>query len=322
MQIGRRAALGGLAAAIAGAARAAEWPQKNVVWVVPFPAGGGSDVFARPVANHGTGPLGRTIVVDNRGGAGGTIGAAQVARSAPDGYTMLVATTGHTYAPQIYPSAGFDFARDFAPISAFARTPSALVVNPARLDISTVDQFIAAAKQKPGSIDMGSPGAGTVPHLALVMLENRTGIELHHVPYRGGAPALQDLLGGQIVGMFGTVSTLVPYIQSGKLRALGVAGRRREPTLPDVPTLDEAGLKNFRATSWFGLFAPKHTPTMILDHMNAAVQQALGADEVKRTWLEQAAKVELESRAEFTRFVELEIERWTAIAKAADVHLE
>jgi tripartite-type tricarboxylate transporter receptor subunit TctC len=235
---------------------------------------------------------------------------------------MLVASTAHTYATTVYPQAGFDLARDFAPISAFARSPSALVVNPEKLHVTSLAEFVEAAKKKPGSIEMGSPGLGTVPHLAIVLLQNRARIELHHVPYRGGAPALQDLLGGQIVAMFGSVSTLVPHINAGKLRALGVAGRRREPMLPNVPTIDEAGLKDFRAASWFGLFAPRRTPAAILDRMHAAVQMALGGDEVKRVWVEQAAKVEPESRADFSRFVEQEIRRWTAIAKAAGVQLE
>jgi tripartite-type tricarboxylate transporter receptor subunit TctC len=322
MKLGRRTTLGGLVTAVAADARAAEWPQRNIVWIVPFPAGGPTDVFARPIAANASATLGQTIVIDNRAGAGGTIGAAQAARAPADGYTMLVANTPHTYAPAIYPQAGFDLARDFTPISALARSPSALVVNPAKLDVTSLAQFIEVAKRKPGSIEMGSPGLGTVPHLAIALLQSRIGIEVHHVPYRGGAPALQDLLAGQIVATFGSVSTLVPYVNAGKLRSLAIAGRRREPLLPNVPTFDEAGLKDFRAGSWFGLFAPKRTPTMILDRMHAAVQTALGSDEVKRVWVEQAAKVELESRADFSRFVEQEIVRWNRIAKAANIQLE
>ena len=324
MNLGRRAALGGVLAAGADmtGARAAVWPEKNIVWIVPFPAGGPTDVFARPVAAGASATLGQTIVIDNRAGAGGTIGAAQAARAPADGYTMLVATTAHTYAPAIYPQAGFELTRDFAPISAFARSPSALVINPQKLDVTSLAQFIEVAQRKPGSIEMGSPGLGTVPHLAMELLQSRAGLKMHHVPYRGGAPALQDLLAGQIVATFGSVSTLVPYVNAGKLCALAVAGRRREPLLPNVPTFDEAGLKDFRATSWFGLFAPRRTPTAVLDRMHAAVQAALGSDEVKRVWVEQAAKVELESRADFSRFVEQEIVRWNRVAKAANIQLE
>lgn len=320
--IGRRTALGGLLGAIAGAARAAEWPEKSLTWIVPFPAGGPTDVFARPVAAPTGNALGQSIVIDNRGGAGGTVGAAQAARAAADGYTMLVGQTALTYSPLIYPKAGFDLGRDFAPISAFARTQSALVVNPAKLDVKTVAEFIDAARRTPGGIDVASPGLGTVPHLAIVALEGRAKIVLNHVPYRGGAPALQDLLGGQVAATFGSMSTTLAHIRSGKLRALGIAGRRREPLLPDVPTMHEQGLTDFRAVAWFGLFAPKRTPVAVLDRVHGLVQAALASEEVKRVWTEQAAKVELESRADFTRFIGQEIVRWGAIAKAANVQLE
>jgi tripartite-type tricarboxylate transporter receptor subunit TctC len=322
IELGRRAALGSLAASAATAALAAEWPSKTSTWVVPFPAGGPTDVFARLVATRVSAILGQPIVIDNRGGAGGTIGAAQVARVTPDGYTMLVGYTGHTFSPIIYPKAGFELGRDFAPISAFARVQSALVVNPAKLDVKTLQEFIEMAKAKPESIDVASPGLGTVPHLALVGFQSRTGVSLHHVPYRGGAPALQDLLAGVVAASFTSIATIMPQLREGKLRALAVAGRRREALLPDVPTMDEAGLKDFRAVSWYGLFAPKRVPTAILDRLQGAIQKALADDEIKRVWAEQAAKVELESRADFTRFVGQEIVRWSERARAAGVEIE
>jgi tripartite-type tricarboxylate transporter receptor subunit TctC len=322
--LGRRATLGGAIASVvtATAARAAEWPDKPLTWVVPFPAGGPTDVFARPVAAQIAGTIGQTIVIDNRGGAGGTIAALQVARVPADGYTMIVGSTGLSFAPLVYPKAGFELARDFEPITAFARVQSALVINPERLDVKTLQEFINAARAKPGSIEIASPGLGTVPHLAIVNFQQRAGVELHHVPYRGGAPALQDLLGGNVAASFASISTLAAHVKAGKLRVLAVAGRRREPLLPDVPTMDEAGLKDFRAITWFGLFAPKRTPAAVLDRMHGVVQTALAKDEVKRVWAEQAAKVELESRADFSRFVDQEIVRWGAIAKVANVQLE
>lgn len=323
MRFRRRAALGGLAATgIACGARAAVWPEKNIIWVVPFPAGGSTDVFARSIGGPVSETLGRMIVVDNRGGAGGTMGAAQVARSAADGYTMLVGYTGLTYASLVYRQPGFELMRDFVPICAIARTPTVLVVNPERLDVSTLAQFIAETRRKPGSIDIASAGLATVQHLAIVMLQSRTGIDLHHIPYRGGPPAMQDLLSGQVAALFHSVGAVEPYVKAGKLRALAVAGRRREALLPDVPTMDEAGVRDFRAGTWFGLFAPKLTPVSILDRLHAAAQAALGSDEVKRVWAEQGAKVELESRADFTRFVDQEIVRWNAIARAANIQLE
>jgi tripartite-type tricarboxylate transporter receptor subunit TctC len=250
------------------------------------------------------------------------VSAAQVARAAPDGYTMLIGYTGLAYAPMVYPQPGFDLMRDFAPISALARTPSVLVVNPRRLDVSSLAEFIAAARRAPGAIDVASPGLATVQHFAIVLLQNRTGIEVHHVAYRGGPPALQDLLSGQVAALFHTVGAVASYVNAGKLRALGVAGRRREALLPGVPTMEEAGIKDFRGATWFGLFAPKQTPAAILDRTHAAVQAALDTDEVKQLWAEQGAKVEPESRAGFADFVAQEVQRWTAIAKAAGVRME
>ncbi len=322
-RVTRRAALGGLlAAGVAGRAAASGWPDRPVSWIVPFPAGGGSDMFARPVAARVGDILGQSMVIENRAGAGGTVGTAVAARAAPDGYTLLLGDTGLTYAPMVYAKAGFDFDRDFAPIAALGRVPYALVVNPARIDAPNLEAFIAAAKAKPESIDIGSAGLGTVTHLAIGLFENRAGIKLTHVPYRGGAPMLQDLLAGQIGAAFVLVNAVAGYVNAGKLRALGVANRRRDALLPDVPTLHEAGLADFRMTIWFGLFAPGRTPDAILDRLHGAVQQALVDEGVKRLWAEQGARVELESRAEFADFVRRETERWSRIAKAANVQME
>lgn len=319
----RRSVLGSvLAAGVAGRAAASGWPDRPVSWIVPFPAGGGSDMFARPVAARVGGILGQSMVIENRSGAGGTVGTAVAARAEADGYTLLLGDTGLTYAPMVYPKAGFDFDRDFAPIAAFGRVPYALVVNPARIDVPTLEAFIAAAKAKPESIDFGSAGLGTVTHLAIGLFGARAGIKLTHVPYRGGAPMLQDLLAGQIGAAFVLVNAVAGYVNSGKLRALGVANRRRDALLPNVPTMHEAGLADFRMTIWFGLFAPRRTPDAILDRLHGAVQQALGDEDVKKLWAEQGARVELESRAQFADFVARETERWSRIARAANVQME
>lgn len=319
----RRLVLSGLAAGgAAAAARAAGWPTRPVTWIVPFPAGGGSDMFARPIAAHMADKLGQPMVIENRAGAGGTIGAAIAARAAPDGYTLLLGDTGLTYAPTIYSRAGFDFERDFAPIAAFSRVPYSLAVNPERLDVANLQAFIVSAKSRPGAIDIGSAGLGTVTHLAIRLFEGRAGIELTHVPYRGGAPMLQDLLSGQVGAAFALVSAIADHVRSGKLRALAVASRRRDALLPDVPTMHEAGLIDFRMATWFGLFAPRRTPAAVLDLLHGAVQDALVADDVRKLWAGQGARVELESRAEFADFVARETVRWSRIAKAANVHLE
>jgi len=323
MQARRRVVLGGLLTAGSGrGVEAAGWPEKRVTWVLPFPAGGPSDGFARAVAEFAGTELGQAVVVDNRSGAGGCVGAAVVANARADGYTMLVGFTGHTYASLIYANPGFDLARDFAPISAIDRVQSVLLVNPKRLDVSTLQQFLAAARAKPDSIDMASGGLGTIPHLAIELLQTRAHVRLRHVPYRGGAPALQDLLSGQVGAMFGTAGLAQGYVRGGQLRALAVAGRRREALLPDVPTFDEAGLAGFRAISWDGIFAPKATPEPVLDRMHAAIQKALGSGKVKQQWAERGARVDLESRAEFAAFVVQDGARWSAVIKAAGIKPE
>lgn len=319
----RRTAIAGLAAAGAGSvARAADWPNKTIAMIVPYPPGGGSDTFARPVAAAMADRFKQSIVIDNRSGAGGTIGAVVAARAPADGYTLLLGDTGLTYAAEIYPRTGFDFGRDFVPISAVARVPYVLVVNPAKLNVATLADFIASAKKAPGSIDMGSAGLGSVTHLAIGLFEEKTGTKLNHVPYRGGAPMLQDLLAGQVAAAFVVAGAIAPHVKAGKLRALGVASRRREPLLPDVPTMDEAGLADFRATIWFGLFAPKGTPDAILDRLHAATQAALEEEKTKAIWIEHGARVEPESRAEFGRFVAADGRRWSRIAKTANIKME
>jgi tripartite-type tricarboxylate transporter receptor subunit TctC len=305
-----------------GKARAADWPDRPITLIVPFPAGGGSDLFARPIASRMAGELGQTIVIDNRSGAGGTIGTAVAARAAPDGYTLLLGDTGLVYAPTVYPKPGFDFVRDFAAVSALARVPYVLAVNASRLDVTTLAGFVAAARKTPGAIDVGSAGMGTLTHLAIGLFEERAGIRLNHIPYRGGGPMLQDLLAGQISAAFVLAGALAPHVANGKVRALAIANRRREAILADVPTMQEAGIEELRAAIWFGLFAPAGTPAAILDRLHGAAQGALRDPEIRRLWAEQGARIELESRAEFAAFVARETERWSRIAKAANVRLE
>jgi tripartite-type tricarboxylate transporter receptor subunit TctC len=289
---------------------------------VPYPAGGGSDTFARPVAAALADRFKHSVVVDNKSGAGGTVGTAVAARAPADGYTVLLGDTGLTYAPLIYPNVSFDFDRDFAAVSAVARVPYVLVVNPAKLDVATLAAFIEAARKQPGAIAIGSAGLGSVTHLAIGLFEERTGVRLNHVPYRGGAPMLQDLLSGQIAAAFVVAGAVAPHVKSGKLIALGVANRRRETLLPDVPTMEEAGLPDFRATIWFGLFAPARTPDAILDRLHGAMQAALEEPKIKAMWVEQGARVEPESRADFARFVAADSARWRPIAKAANIKME
>ena len=323
IDLSRRTALGGLlAGGLAGPLRAADWPTHALSWLVPFPPGGSNDIFARPVAAHVGERLGQPVIVDNRGGAGGTIGGMVAARAAPDGSTLLVVNPSLTFAPIVYPDSGFDLVRDFAAISSIARVPCALVINPKNVDARDVAGFLAAARKAPGAINIGSSGLGTIPHLAIELLQQRTGIKLTHVPYRGGGPALQDLLAGQIDATFAPLSTVASYVQSGRLRALGVATAQREAVLPDVPTFAQAGVPDFEVSTWYGLFAPKATPDGPIDVLHAAIQAALVEPDIKRIWAEQGAQVDLQSRAAFGDFVRHEVERWSRIAKAVNIPME
>lgn len=324
MTVSRRTALAGLlAAGSVTAARAADWrPTRTMTWIVPYPPGGSNDTFARPIAAHVGEQFGQAVVVDNRGGAGGTLGGMAVARARPDGCTLLVANTAQTFAPVVYAESGFDLQRDFAPVSAIAKVPVSLVVNPAKLDVKDLAGFLAAARKAPGAINIGSSGLGTMPHLAIELLQQKAGIVLTHVPYRGGGPALQDLLSGQLDATFQPLSTVASYVQSGRLRALAVASATREAVLPNVPTFAEAGVADFDVGTWYGLFAPKATPAAALDALHGAVQKALAAADVKHIWQEQGARIELESRQAFGDFVMHEVERWSTIARKTGLPME
>jgi len=324
MTVSRRVVLGGLlAAGTVVPAAAQEWrPPRAMNWIVPYPPGGSNDTFARPVAAHVGQRLGQPVVVENRGGAGGTLGGMIIARARPDGATLLVANAAQSFATVVYAESGFDLLRNFAAVSNIARVPVGLVVNPARLDVKDLATFIAAARKAPDAINIGSSGLGTMPHLAIELLQRRTGIRLMHVPYRGGGPALQDLLSGQLDATCQPLSTVATYVQSGKLRALAVATAKREAVLPEVPTFAEAGVKDFEVSTWYGLFAPRATPVAALDALHAAVQAALAQPDVKRIWAEQGARIDLESRQAFGEFVKAEVERWSAVARSTSLPME
>lgn len=321
MTLSRRAALGGLVlSASALPVRAADdWrPPRSMTWIVPFPPGGSNDIFARPIAAQVGQALGQAVVVDNRAGAGGTLGGMIAARAAPDGCTLLVGNTGLTFARIVYDEGGFDLTRDFAPVSLLARVPVALVVNPTTVQARDLSGFLAAAR-KSGSVTIGSSGLGTIPHLAIELLQQRAGVRFTHVPYRGGGQALQDVVSGTIDALITPLSTVVSYVQSGRLRALAVASTERQRILPEVPTFAEAGLADFRVSSWYGLFAPRATPVAPLDALHAAVQAALASAEIERIWAEQGARVDLVSRLAFIGFVESETERWSALARTIGI---
>jgi tripartite-type tricarboxylate transporter receptor subunit TctC len=269
--------------------------------------------------------LGRPVTIDNRTGGGGTLAAALFSRAASDGYTWFVGYTGLVYASTLYPKsgAGFDFVRDFVPVSAFAREPLALVANPANLDgADSLTAFVETAKRRPQSIEIGSDERGTVSDLAVNLLEERAGLELRHMPYRATQDIVFALEHRRLGIAFLPLGVLLQESQTGKVKVLAVAARRRDPQFPHVPTLEEAGVDDFRVSQWFGLFARAGTPAATLDRMHQTIQDSLEDEQVKAVWAKQGARVELESRAEFARFVTQEVGRWGRLAKSADFQLE
>jgi tripartite-type tricarboxylate transporter receptor subunit TctC len=319
----RRDALGagliGLALAISGPAQAQSWPSQNIRLVVPFPPGGSTDVLARRLAEGLRERLGQTVIVENRGGAGGTIGSEFVAKSAPDGYTLLMGVTGsHGVAPSLYPNLGYQPLRDFAPISLLVSAPLVLVVNP-EVPAKTLQDFIALAKKEPDTLTYGTPGNGTSMHLTGVTFDLQAGTKLIHVPYKGSAGALTDLLSGQIKSMFGDLLVVLPQIRAGKSNALAVTSKDRNPLLPDVPTMAEAGLPGFEVLSWQGLFAPAGTPPAVVERLSKEVRAVMESKDVKDFFAAQGFLVGATTPAEFTAFVGSEVKRWGEIVKAGNV---
>jgi tripartite-type tricarboxylate transporter receptor subunit TctC len=313
------AGLIGLALAIAGPAQAQSWPSQNIRLVVPFPPGGSTDVLARRLAEGLRERLGQTVIVENRGGAGGTIGSEFVAKSAPDGYTLLMGVTGsHGVAPSLYPNLGYQPERDFAPISLLVSAPLVLVVNP-EVPAKTLKDFIALAKAQPDTLTYGTPGNGTSMHLTGVTFDLQAGTKLIHVPYKGSAGALTDLLSGQIKSMFGDLLVVLPQIRAGKINALAVTSKDRNPLLPDVPTMAEAGLPGFEVLSWQGLFAPAGTPPAVVERLSKEVRAVMESKDVKDFFAAQGFQVGATTPAEFTSFVGSEVKRWGEIVKAGNV---
>lgn len=303
----------------ATAARAQSWPSQNFRLIVPFPPGGSTDVLARKLAEGLRTSLGQTVIVENRPGAGGTIGSDFVAKSAPDGYTLLMGVTGsHGVAPSLYPNLPYQPLRDFAPVSLLVSTPLVLVVNPT-VEAKTLKEFIALAKAQPETLTYGTPGNGTSMHLTGVMFDLKAGTKTVHVPYRGSAAALTDLLSGQIKTMFGDLLVVLPQVRADKIRAIAVTSKTRNPLLPDVPTMDEAGLPGFEVSSWQGLFAPVGTPPEVVAKLSKEVRAVMESKDVKDFFSAQGFQVGATTPDQFKSFVGSEVARWAEIVKAGNV---
>ncbi len=318
-------AVAGLVAALLPAAALAQpavYPARPVRLVVPFPAGGTTDLLARAVAQKLSEAWGQSVLVDNRPGAAGNIGAELVAKSAPDGYTLLMGTVGtHAINPSLYAKLPFDHVKDFAPVILVAGVPNVLVVNPA-LPAQSVAELVAYAKANPGKLNFASSGSGTSIHLSGELFRVLTGVQMTHVPYKGSAPALTDLLGGQVQLMFDNLPSSLAFIKGNRLRALAVTSTVRSTALPDVPTMVEAGVPNFAASSWFGVLAPAGTPREVVARINGEVAKWLVTPEARDKLSAQGAIAAGGSPDDFARHIGLETAKWAKVVKESGAKVE
>jgi tripartite-type tricarboxylate transporter receptor subunit TctC len=309
----RNVVLGGASLALLAGARGAfaqAYPTKPIRLVVPFPAGGPTDIVARPLAQALSEALKQQVVVDNRGGAGGGIGADIVAKSAADGYTLLMATVGtHAINASLYKSLPYDPVKDFTPIGLVAAAPVALVAHPS-VPAGSVSELVALAKKSPGALSFGTAGNGTPGHLTGEMFKTAAQVELKHVPYKGSAPALSDLIGGQIQLLFDPLQTALPHVQAGKLKLLGVSSATRSSVAPSVPTFAESGLKDFEATAWWGVFAPANLPAPIATQLNAEVDRIARSDALRDRLAPLGVQVVGGTRESFAQFQQRELAKW------------
>jgi tripartite-type tricarboxylate transporter receptor subunit TctC len=301
-------------------ALAADYPDRPVRLIIPFPPGGSNDVVGRLVAQQLTAKLGQQVYVDNRGGAGGTIGTEACATAAPDGYTICVISIAHAVNPALY-TLKYDPIKSFTPISIFATGPNVLVVNPTS-PIKSVKDLLALAKEKPGELNYASAGVGSFQHLGAELFKLQAKVNLVHVPYKGGGPAMQDVIAGHVKIMFSSLVQTTPFIKSGQLIALGTGGAKRSPVLPDVPTIAEAGVPGYTADNWWGLAAPAGLPKPIADKLYTATQAALKSPELQAAFdREGAATVEM-TPAQFADYIKTEIDKWGHVVKEGNIHAQ
>jgi tripartite-type tricarboxylate transporter receptor subunit TctC len=318
------AALAGVLALAAPPAQAQgpSWPRQPVTLVVPFVAGGPTDGMARVLAQKLGERLGQQVIVDNKGGAGGNIAAEFVAKAPADGYTLFFGTTG-TMAinPSLYAKLRYDPVKDFAPVSLMATTMNVLVVNP-QVPAKSVTDLVKLAKATPGELTFGSAGNGSSNHLSGELLRSAAGIQINHIPYKGSAPALIDLLGGRLTMMFDTIAQQTQNIASGKVRALAVTGPKRSPLLPDVPTVQEAGLKDFDVTIWYGVLAPAATPAAVVERLNREIVAVMSTEEMKKQMQADGAEAKPTSQAEFAALIRHDLAKWTPVVKGSGARVD
>jgi tripartite-type tricarboxylate transporter receptor subunit TctC len=308
-----------LALTTAGAAQ--DYPNKPVRLIIPFPPGGSNDVVGRLIATHLGEKLGKQVVVDNRGaGAGGVVGTEVVANSPHDGYTLGIISLAHAVNPWLY-KLPYDPIKSFAPIAILASGPNVLVVNPT-LPVHSVQELLAAAKEKPGQLQYASAGIGSFQHLGGELFKLMAKVNILHVPFKGGGPAMIDVIGGHTKVMFSSLVQTTPHIKSGKLRALGTGGLKRNPVLPDVPAIAEAGVPDYEAVNWWGLVAPAGTPPAIVQKIHDAVAAVQNSEEVKKHFASEGAQIVQMSTPEFAAFIEKEMKKWEQVVKEGNIKAE
>ena len=304
---------------LVGLTDAAEtYPTRPIKVIVSYPAGGANDIIARSIGEELTKDMGQPIVVENKSGAAGTVGADAAAKSLPDGYTLLMAAGAHALAPSLHKNLTYDLIKDFQPISLAAIGTYMLVVHPS-VKATSVKELIALAKANPGKLNYASSGVGAPPHLAGVLFQKMTGTQLTHIPYRGDTPAITDLIAGQVQLAFISPGPLLPHVQAGKLRALAMTSPKRSAILPDLPTLDEAGLKGYALGTWWGLLAPAGTSKTMIDRLAASMAKATSVAAIKERFTKLGFEAQGSTPAEFAAFIKEEVARYAEIAKAAGI---
>jgi len=298
------------------------WPAKPVTVIVPFPPGGGTDAFARPLFALMSRNVGKQFIIDNKGGAGGTLGAGIAAKAAPDGYTMFMGAVHHTIAPSMYPRLDYNIETDFIPVGLISSVPQVIVVNPQRVQAANLKELLEVLRKNPGKLNYGSAGNGTSHHLAGELFKLQTKTFITHIPYRGAGPALQDLIAGQVDMMFDGLGSSANHIKGGRLKAIAVAGDKRAPGFADLPTAAESGLPGYKVATWYGLWAPKGTPKEAIAGMTADMKKALNSDELKSTWNGLGTDSPNLWGDEFGRFVSAEVKRWAEVVKSSGAKLD
>lgn len=317
------AALGSLAAlASPWASAQSAWPTRPVTIVVPFPAGGGTDAFARPLSAMLTKNTGKQFIIDNKGGAGGTVGATVAAKAAPDGYTFFMGAVHHAIAPSMYPKLDYNIETDFIPVGLVSSVPQVIVVNPKKVPVTDLKGLLEFVRKNPGQLNYGSAGNGTSHHLAGELFKLQTKTFITHIPYRGAGPALQDLIAGQVDMMFDGLGSSAAHIKGGRIRALAVAAEKRAPGFSEVPTSVEGGVPTYQVATWYGLWAPKGTPKEAIDAMRAEMVKALGSDELRKAWNGLGTDTPDLYGEAFGKFVSSEVKRWAEVVKHSGAKLE